>query len=182
MPRVSIPSPSLEITDESWYTFLYTFWEYCRCNYELALGGILDNSIDVVKSSGSTATDLVNYIFEKNQLNTNNDVLSYKISGIYAANTNNKQLVLKFGSQTIFDTTAIAANGGAWIFEIEVTRTSPDTQDIFVKAFYNNLAKTAYTSGAQDLSQNIAIKLIATGVSTGDIESKGFLFNLNPIS
>lgn len=182
MPKVAIPNPSVEITDDSWYTFLYTLWEYCRCNYDLALGGTLDISSQSVQNSGSTDTDLVDYIFEKNQLKNDNDCLLYDFKGIYAANGNNKKLVLSFGSQTIFDTTALAVNNGAWIFEVEVVRTGVASQDIFVKAFYNDLAKTAFISGTQDLSDNIEIKLTATGVSTGDLELKKYCFNLNPIN
>jgi len=181
VPKVMIPPPSIELTDDSWYLFLYTLYQYSRCNYELALGGILNISSDQISNNGSSSTDLINYVFQKNQLKTNDDCLFYKAKGIYAANGNNKKIVLTFGSQTIFDTTDIAINGGAWIFEVEVTRTDSSSQNIFVKGFYNNLAKTAFTSGTQDLSTNIDIKLTATGFSSEDITLKEYCINLNPI-
>lgn len=181
MPNVTIPSPEIPLTDDSWYLFLYSLFKATRCDFQLRLGGILENSIEVVSNSGSADTDLVDYTFEKRQLINDKDCLFYSFEGIYAANANNKKIVLTFGSQTIFDTTALAVNSGAWIFEVKVTRTGATSQDIFVKAFYNDLAKTAYISGTQDLSDNITIKLTATGISSGDIESKGFCFNLNPI-
>lgn len=181
MPNVTIPNPNTPVDDDSWYVFLYSFFQYARCNNNLRLGGILENSTEEASNSGSTATDLVDYVFEKKQLKTNNDTLFFSFKGIYAANGNNKQLVLTFGSQTIFDTTALAVNSGAWIFEVEVVRTDLATQNIFVKAFYNNLAKTAFVAGTQDLSTNIDIKLTATGVSSGDTTLKGYCFNLNPI-
>lgn len=181
MPNVTIPSTDVELTDPSWYLFFYSLFKATRCDFQLRLGGILENSIEIVFNNGSADTNLVDYTFEKRQLINDKDCLFYSLKGKYAANANNKKIVLKFGSQTIFDTTALAVNDGAWIFEIEVIRTSASSQDIFVKAFYNNLARTAYISGTQDLSDNITILLTATGVSSGDIESKGFCFNLNPI-
>lgn len=187
MPNVTIPSPNTPLVDENqvldadWYLFFYTLFQYSRCNYDLRLGGILDNSSEAVSSSGASATDLIDYVFEKKQLINDNDCLLFSFKGIYATNANNKKIILTFGSQTIFDTTALAVNGGAWIFEVEVIRTSITSQDIFVKAFYNNLTKTAYISGTQDLSDNIAIKLTATGISSGDIQSKCFCFTLNPV-
>lgn len=181
MPNVAIPSSDVELTDPSWYLFFYSLFKATRCDFQLRLGGILENSIEVVSNSGSANTDLVDYTFEKRQLINDKDCLFYSLKGIYAANANSKKIVLKFGSQTIFDTTALAVNDGTWIFEVEVIRTGASSQDIFVKAFYNNLAKTLYTAGTQDLADNIEIKLTATGSSDGDIESKGFCFNLNPI-
>lgn len=181
MPNIVIPNPNTESDDDSWYLYLYGLHEFTRANRELRLGGILNNSIDEVSNNGSSSTDLVDYIFQKNQLKTNNDVLSYVFKGVFASNGNNKQIILSFGSQTIFDTTAISINGGAWIFEVSVTRTGSATQNIFVKGFYNNLIKTAFVSGTQDLSDNIDIKLTATGSSSSDIILKEYCFNLNPI-
>lgn len=181
MPNVSLPSPEIPIEDSSWYIYAQGLFDFVRANRELRLGGILENSTTQQNNSGSSATDLLDYTFEKNQLKTDKDSLSYKIKGTYAANGNNKQIVLSFGSQTIFDTTALAINDGAWIFEVEVTRTGSATQNIFVKAFYNNLSKIAFVSGTQDFTDNINIKLTATGVASSDIVLNEYCFNLNPI-
>lgn len=181
MPNIVIPNPSTPADDESWYLYSYGLYEFVRANRELRLGGILENSIEEVANNGSADTDLVDYIFEKNQLQTDNDVLTFTFKGTYAANGNNKKIVLSFGSQSIFDTTALAINSGAWVFEVSVTRTSSATQNIFVKGFYNDLAKTAFTSGTQDLTDNIEIKLTATGSSSDDIVLKEYCFDLNPI-
>jgi hypothetical protein len=178
MPNISLPHHTTsEIKD--WYNYFFSLQQYVRGDFELRLGGILDNSIEKVGNANTTATDLVNYVFEKNQLKNNGDVLAFSFKGTYATNGNNKQLIITFGSQTIFDTTALAINGGAWIFDVEVIRTSTSTQDIFVKAFYNDLSKTVYLAGTQ--SDNITIKLTATGVATNDIELKSYIFNFNPI-
>ena len=42
-----------------------------------------------------------------------------------------------------------------WIFDVEVVKTSESTQEIFVKAFYNDLSKTAYVAGTQSDDINI---------------------------
>lgn len=181
MPNIVLPNPNTPEDDPSWYLYANGLYEYVRGNRQLRLGGILINSIEEVSNSSSTATDLVDYTFEKNQLKTDKDVLIYKFKGTYAANANNKQIVLTFGSQTIFDTTALSINDGSWIFEVEITRTGSSTQNIFVKAFYNNLSKIEFTSGTQDFTDNIEIKLTATGVSSSDITLKEYCFNLNPI-
>ena len=181
MPNITIPNPNVLLTDNSWYTYEYGLYQFVRANRQLRLGGILINSIQQESNNGSSPTNIVDYIFQPNQLKTNNDVLNYSFKGTYTANSNNKQIVLTFGSQTIFDTTALAVNGGAWIFEVEVTRTAAATQNIFVKAFYDNLSKTAFIAGTQDSSDNIEIKLTATGVSNGDITLQGYCFTLNPV-
>lgn len=178
MPNIALPHHTTEDIKD-WFEYFNSQYQYIRGDFDLRLGGILTNSVGRVANTSSTATDLVDYIFEKNQLKNNGDVLSFSFKGTYASNGNNKRLVITFGSQTIFDTTALAINGGAWIFDVEVTRTSISTQDIFVKAFYNDLSKIAYIAGTQ--SDNITIKLIATGVATNDIELKNYIFNFNPI-
>ena len=178
MPNIALPHHTTE-NMKDWFEYFNSQYQYIRGDFDLRLGGILANSIERVGNTSSTATDLVNYIFEKNQLKNNGDVLSFSFKGTYAANANNKKLVITFGSQTIFDTTALPINGGSWIFDVEVIRTSVSTQDIFVKAFYNDLSKTAYIAGIQ--SDNITIKLIATGVATNNIELKNYVFNFNPI-
>lgn len=178
MPNIALPHHTTEDMKD-WFEYFNSQYQYIRGDFDLRLGGILTNSIERVKNTSSAATDLVDYIFEKNQLKNNKDILSFSFKGTYAANANNKKLEIKFGSQIIFDTTALAINGGAWIFDVEVIRTSASTQDIFVKGFYNDLAKTAYIAGTQ--SDNITIKLTATGVATNDIELKSYIFNFNPI-
>jgi hypothetical protein len=178
VPNIALPHHTTEnITD--WFSYFNSQYEYIRGKFNLRLGGILESSIDRVVNSDSSATNLVDYVFQKKQLINNKDVLSFSYKGVFASNDNNKRLELQFGSQTIFDTTALAINGGAWIFDVEVMRTSESTQDIFVKAFYNDLSKTAYIAGTQ--SDDINIKLVATGVATNDIELKNYIFNLNPI-
>lgn len=178
MPNIALPHHTTE-NIKDWFEYFNSQYQYIRGDFDLRLGGILTNSVERIGNTSSTATDLVNYIFEKNQLKNNGDVLSFSFKGIYAANGNNKKLIITFGSQTIFDTTALAINDGVWIFDVEVIRTSTSTQDIFVKAFYNDLAKTVYIAGTQ--SDNIIIKLIATAVATNDIELKSYIFNFNPI-
>lgn len=178
MPNIALPHYTTE-NIKDWFEYFHSQYKYIRGDFDLRLGGILINSIERVANTSSTATNLVNYIFKKNQLKNNGDVLTFSFKGIYAANSNNKRLQISFGSQTIFDTTTLAINNGAWIFDVEVIRTSASTQDIFVKSFYNDLSKTAYVAGTQ--SDNITIKLIATGVATNDIELKSYIFNFNPI-
>jgi hypothetical protein len=178
VPNIALPHNTTEDIKD-WFEYFNSQYQYIRADFNLRLGGVMFNSIDRVANAGSGATDLVDYIFEKNQLKNNGDILTFSFKGTYAANGNNKRLQISFGSQTIFDTTALAINGGAWIFDVEVTRTSASAQDIFVKSFYNDLSKTAYIAGTQ--SDNITIKLIATGVATNDIELKNYIFNLNPI-
>lgn len=178
MPNIALPHHSTEDIKD-WFEYLNSQYQYIRADFDLRLGGIMVNSVDRVTNTGSGATDLVNYVFEKNQLKNNGDILTFSFKGTYAANGNNKRLQISFGSQTIFDTTALAINGGAWIFDVEVVRTSAGMQDIFVKSFYNDLSKTAYIAGVQ--SDNITIKLVATGAITNDIELKSYFFNLNPI-
>jgi hypothetical protein len=59
--------------------------------------------------------------------NQNGDSFEVKCAGIFAANANNKRVRLKFGSITLFDTTALAFNTGDWQIEARIFRTSTTT-------------------------------------------------------
>jgi hypothetical protein len=189
MARIPIPNseqPAIEeeknIFNNAWFMYFQDIYKAIRSSLALYLGGILNNDNTSKANSGSEATDLISYTLNKNIIQNNKDYIEILMCGTYAANGNNKQIEILFGSQTIFDTTALAINGGAWIFEIKIIRTSSNTQDIFVKGFYNDLAITSYVAGTQDFLTFFDIKCIGTGIATDDIIQKLQIINLTPFN
>lgn len=170
------------IFDNAWFMWFQDVYKNIRSALSLKLGGVLGNINTTASSAGGAATDLIVYSLDKNTIKNDKDYIQILVSGTYAANANNKQIQFKFGSQTIFDTTALPINDGSWVFEASISRTSSSTQDIFVKAFYNDLANTQYTAGTQDFLTSFDIKCIGTGISDGDIAQKLLIVELTPFN
>src|SRR5258708_339925 len=93
-----------------WYLYLQGIFKAIRSKFKLNLQGVLSVNTNPISNSGSAETHLIIYTLAGNDLENNGDILTIKVWGTFAANGNNKILKLKFGSQTILDTGAIAAN------------------------------------------------------------------------
>lgn len=189
MARIPIPNSNQYAIEEekntfnnSWFMYFQDVYKAIRSSLSLNLGGVLSNINSSSPNSGTGATDMISYTLNKNTIQNNKDYIEIIVCGTYAANANNKRVQLVFGSQTIFDTTALSINNGVWIIEAKISRTSSNTQDIFVKAFYNSLATTAYIAGTQDFSTSFDIKCVGTGVATDDIIQKMQIIELTPFN
>lgn len=186
MTTALIPSSEQNATTEKntfdnvWFLFFQDLGDAVRGALGLKLSGTLFNSIQEASNSGSSPTDLISYDLQSKFLSNNQDMLEIKVSGTFAANANNKTVQLVFGSQTIFDTTAIAANDNSWSFTATILRTSQTTQTINVTGIFNDVAKTTTTAGTQDTTGNINIKCIGTGSTTNDVTQKFLIIALTP--
>lgn len=186
MAQITIPNSNQEVITEqnifnnAWFIFFQAVYKAIRASLGLKLSGTLNSSASAQSNTGSGATDLISYTLSGNSMKNDLDCLEIRAWGSYAANANNKRIQLYFGSQVIFDTTALPINGGYWSLTAEITRTSATTQNILVTAFYNNLARITSTAGTQDLSSAVIIKSVATGVSTNDITQKVLTIKLTP--
>lgn len=165
---------------QSWYLQFQNIVKAINGAIGLKLSGVISNSISSVSNSGSGATDLISYDFPKNTFINNQDLMEIEAWGTYAANANNKTVQLKFGSQTIFTTGAIAANNTSWSFKAKIIRTGNSSQEIITEAIYNGSALTTRTAGTQDSNEQITIKCVGTGSSNDDITQRALIIKLTP--
>lgn len=185
----AIPSVTQPISYENgkltnqWFTFLEKLFKITGGNYGITLGGNLDVNTTAVSNSGSSETDLITYSLPANALVNNGDVLEVKAWGVYASNGNNKTLKLNFGSQTILNTGAVAANSGSWEIKATIVRLSATTQEISATIISGNstVADSATrTAGTQTLSSNLTIKCTGQGTSSNDITEYCQIIKLTP--
>lgn len=167
----------------SWFTFFAGIWSAIRLGIGLKLGGILDINTTSMANSGIGETTLISYNLAANRLINNSDSLEIRAWGTYATNGNNKTVKLKFGSQTILDTGAIAANSGSWEINATIIRTAPAIQEITTNIISSNSSvsdSSTRTAGTQNLSNAITISITAQGSADNDIVQYALIIKQNP--
>lgn len=185
---VSIPdSNEIVVNDNllattSWFTFFQDVWRSIRGGLGISIGGTLSSDTTSASNTGSGETDLINYDLKK-LLKNNGDELYIKAWGVYAVNANNKTIKLNFGSQTILDTGAIAANDGSWQIEASIIRTATASQEIIATITSSNISvieSATRTAGTQDLTTSNTLKITGQGTSSNDITQYAMLVKLTP--
>lgn len=164
-----------------WFSYFENVFRAIRGETDVKLGGLLNVDTTSASNSGAGQTDLISYTLSAKQMPNNGDVLEIEAWGVYAANGNNKTVTLEFGSQTILDTGAIAANDGSWRINAKVIRTAAATQEIIAEIISSNSSvsdSTTRTAGTQTLTGNVEIKCTATGGASNDITQYCLLTNL----
>lgn len=167
----------------TWYVYLQAIFKAIRAKFKLNLSGIISVDTTAASNSGSGETDLITYTVTANTLENNGDILSVKAWGVFAANANNKTLKLKFGSQTILTTGAVAANDGSWEINATIIRKTPTTQEITASITSSNTSITqssTRTAGTQDLTTDVIIKCTGQGTSTTDLTEDALVIGLTP--
>ena len=122
---------------------------------------------------------LFTYTLPANSLATNNHGIKILAWGTTAANANTKQVKVKFGSVTIYDSTAIASNDNPWMYETEIYRTGASAQDFLQKfGVFNAVAILPgfVSTLAEDLTANVVIEVTGqNGTGTAnDIVAQGW--------
>lgn len=167
----------------TWYVYLQAIFKAIRAKFKLNLNGIISVDTTAASNSGSGETDLITYTVTANTLENNGDIVSVKAWGVFAANANNKTLKLKFGSQTILTTGAVAANDGSWEINATIIRKTPTTQEITASITSSNTSITqssTRTAGTQDLTTDVIIKCTGQGTSTTDLTEDALVIGLTP--
>ena len=157
------------------------------------MGGYLGNQPDAIKpptlifsnttgkaTAGTSEESLVSYTMPANKLAGNGHKLRIVATGTTAADGDNKTVLLKFGSVTIIDSTAIAANDKDWKVEAEVLRTGSATQDIYASGLFNDaLIIPVFTAGTEDLTSSVVIDVRGTTPTTaGDLTCENLTVEL----
>lgn len=189
MTQTNAPDSNQKVQNDAglftspWFVYLQQIYKALRAKFQLSLSGMLSVSTESESNSGSGETDLISYLLDNNTLANNGDCLTIKLWGVFAANANNKTLKLKFGSQTILDTGAIAANGGSWEINATIIRKSPTTQEIsslIVSSNSSVVGSATRTAGTQDCSTDLTIVCTGQGSSSSDIVQYALIIGLTP--
>lgn len=132
----------------------------------------------------TTGVDTIQtYSLPANTLFTDKDSIRGFVAGTFAANANNKQVILKFGATTLFATGAVAFNTGDWRIDFEVVRTGAATQKASARWTCDNTSLDEshdYTAPAETLSGAITILVTGEGTSTDDIVKQMFKVSFDP--
>lgn len=184
--KINIPASEVEVLLENkrfqitWYTFFNNLVKRILGAQDAYLGGVVNNNITSAANSGGGATDLMKYTLGANALKTTTDYVEIEAFGTFAANGNNKSISLIFGSTTIYSIVSTAINSGSWSLRARIIKKTNTTQEIIVEGNGTNsvLIKTVYTSGAEDLTTALDIKINATGVATNDIVQRNLTIKL----
>lgn len=129
-------------------------------------------------SVGSSETDLATTTIGAYVVGNNAETLMFEYWGTLAANANSKRIRAYFGSTTVFDSTAQAANTGDWIVTLRGVRTGPTTIRWAAtfkcdNILYTNIVDTSTSSDS--LANSNTLRLTGLGVSDGDIDCRGYV-------
>lgn len=142
------------------------------------IGGAL--YVDYVSHGNALAveTTLSNYLIKANTLNENGSFLDVVAWGDYAANGNNKQIRLKFGTTILYDTGVIAANSGSWLIKSNIVRINSASEQIISSILSSNilvLPNINATTPGEDTGIDNLLYITGTGIANNDIVQKGFI-------
>lgn len=148
-----------------------------RAVYQLA-----SNTTPVGNINGGE-DNLITYTMQPNVLAKDGYNVEIKAWGTFAANANNKTIKLKFGSATLYDTGAVAANDGSWEITATVTRTGTAAEQSIASIISSNaliISSTTYSVPTVSLSATVIIKCTGEGTATNDVIQKGLLIKVVP--
>lgn len=132
---------------------------------------------------GTGEDNLIGYTMPANTLGTNGDYIEIDAFGTMAANANNKQLKLYFGSTVIYDSTSLAVDDADFSINCKIIRTAESSQKCIINIMSNNATlptTSIYTTTTESTSGSITIKCTGEGVSDDDIVQEGLLIKWFP--
>lgn len=126
-----------------------------------------------VTSVSTTETTLASYSVPANTLNTNSGSISGVFGGRFAASANNKQIRVKLGSTTVFDSGAMAITAAAdftvRIFIVRVGATSQKAVTSLIESSGVVQAFCDYTTATEDLTTTLTLAVTGQATTNGDI-------------
>lgn len=189
MTRTTFPNSGEPITlrgeliSTTWFRFLQSLWTRTGAGLDYTIGGIHKQSVTAVGNVGAGEDDLISTTIPKDLLANTGDTLEITVFGTYAANANTKRVKLIFGSTTIFDTTAIAANDKAWRIDATIIRTGATAQEIIANFSGDTTLVTDladHTTGSETLANSLTIKCTGEATSNDDIIQKALIIKYTP--
>lgn len=163
------------------YQFLYFLWQ--------RTGGYTSSIPDgYVNAKSATSVDnsndkLLEYTLKANTIKSVGQRLSIEGFGTFAANTNNKKIQLYFGSVLVIDSSSLAFDSGTWDIKATVIWASSSLQKIICTLSTSNPSicptVSKYVTGNENLTKDILIKFVATGMQGNDIVQESLIIEIN---
>lgn len=154
-----------------------------------AAGGMLYQSITPVVSQANTNEHaLITHTVLGGTLVTNGDRLRYRGILVYASNATTKDIRIYFGGTAIYDSTALAINGGSMFFDIIITRLTATTQNCYGTIISSNATQpsiSVFTTASETLSGNSIAEVSSqqgVGAAGSDVIQKESFIELLPVS
>jgi len=149
------------------------------------VGGTIHEDFTPVSNSGTGETDLQTYSVPANTLGTDNDYLEVEAFGEFTAPTGNATVKMKFGSTTIFDTSALAFTSGAWRLRARIVRGGATSQ-LTITSFDGDTALVTVTAQvaapAETLSGAVTLKCTGQSGASSEVTQEGFIIKWQPAS
>ena len=111
---------------------------------------------------------------------TNSGLYRFEAFGTYAASVATKDIKVKLGSTTLFDTGALAINSGNWRLEGTIARTGAGTGRSSVTFVTDNsllVSSTKYTAISEDFTTDLTLLVTGEATNTDDVVCTGFSVN-----
>lgn len=147
--------------------------------------GNLTNAATSIVNAGAAATNLLTYMVLAHTLTNNGDRISFRTSGRFAANANNKQIQVILGSEVVFDSGSQAANSGSWVVTGEIIRTGSTAQS--VNGSFAGSGETLFNlANSRDIAQtngiNTLLRVVSTATADGDMTNRTLTVDYFPTS
>lgn len=142
------------------------------------IGGILHRDMTAVGNVGVGEDTLISYTMPANVLDSDLQHLEILAFGTVAANANNKEIKLKFGSTTVISTGSVAANSGSWEITARIIRVSSVSQKAITNIISDNsliIDSVNYTTTSETTSNNIVISCTGEATNDNDIVQEGLI-------
>ena len=143
------------------------------------LVGLQKVSSVAVGNVGAGVDTLITLTIEKDTLYKNGQALRITAWGSFAANGNNKEVILDVGGTTVSDSGVLTDNDKKWMVEAIVIRTGVDTQDVISRFIHDTAIITlAITALTKDDGADIVVKCTGEATATDDIIQEGMLIEV----
>lgn len=139
------------------------------------LGGCVLSYYQQYTNTTTGVTDLRSNNVPGGLMSLSGDYCRFKVGGSFAANVNTKQVWAFLGGSLLFDSGALAFNGGDWSLEIEVIRSGATTQVVQATWVSSNAllpSTVQFRTAAVTLASNATFKVTAQGGATADVTQK----------
>ncbi len=144
-------------------------------NISLPLVTTLTTNTSDVGNMGAGEDDLMTYTIPAGKLVTNGDYLEFTMTITFAANANNKQVKVYFGSTAIYTSGSHAQNDGSMEIKGTIIRTGATSQRITFSQANNTMLfpdYANYVTASEILANAITLKATGEGTSNNDIVQK----------
>jgi hypothetical protein len=137
----------------------------------------------VAGNVSTTATILYTAPIPVTSIKSANWQIYIQAFGTFASNSNTKELILYLNGDVIYDSTAVAVNGGDWNIDGVISWNGIAMQKNMVTTNSSNATfpSTAhYSSTTEVFSSPITVSLTGTGGATNDIVAQQLIVTIQP--